>query len=218
MNIPPPKLPTISKEATLPALRKRSITLAACLTLVLGGRLAGAATITFSELPNQPVNGLTFQNIAFGFTVGSLASTDARYNSVALGSNTTLNLQAGTLEGDASGLLTLDFIQPISDLTFDLARLTSQNLTGATVSLFDSSLTGFASTPVSVSKLVTFSEGQFAYHGGTPVKRAVVSFSPAAGPRFAIDNLNTTVVPEPGTVLFGALVTSVCATARTRRR
>ena len=168
------------------------------------------------ELPNQPVNGLTFQNIAFGFTVGSLASTDARYNSVALGSNTTLNLQAGTLEGDASGLLTLDFIQPISDLTFDLARLTSQNLTGATVSLFDSSLTGFASTPVSVSKLVTFSEGQFAYHGGTPVKRAVVSFTPAGGPRFAIDNLNTTVVPEPGTALFGAFVASVCATARTR--
>ena len=212
MNIPPPKPPIMAKLATHP------VVLIACLTLAGGGRLAGAATITFNELPNQPVNGLAFQNVTFGFTVGGVGSTDAQFNSVALGSNTTLNLQAGTLEGNASGLLTLDFLQPISDLTFDLARLTAQNLTGATVSLFDSALTGFASTSVSVSKLVTFSEGQFAYHGGTPVKRAVVSFSPAAGPRFAIDNLNTTVVPEPGTVLFGAFVASVCATARTRRR
>ena len=71
------------------------------------------------------MNGLTFQNITFGFTVGGVASADSRFNSVALGT---------------------------------------------------------------------------------------------AGPRFAIDNLNTTVVPEPGTVLFGALIASVCATARTRRR
>ena len=218
MNIPPAQRPILAKEATLPALQKRSIALIACLTLAAGARLAGAATLTFSELPNQPVNGLTFQNITFGFTVGGLASTDAQYNSVALGSNTTLNLQAGTLEGNASGLLTLDFLQPLSDLTFDLARLTSQNLTGATISLFDSALTNFATTPVSVSRLVTFSEGQFAYHGGTPVKRAVLSFTPAAGPRFALDNLNTTIVPEPGTALFGAFLASVCATARTRRR
>lgn len=218
MNTPPPELPIISKAATLHVFRKRSVALIACFAFAGGVRLAGAATITFSELPNQPVNGLTFQNVTFGFTVGGLTSTDARYNSVALGANTTLNLQAGTLEGGAAGLLTLEFIEPLSDLTFDLARLTSQNLTGATVSLFDSSLTAIASTLVSVSKLVTFSEGQFAYHGGTPVKRAVVSFTPGGGPRFAIDNLNTTAVPEPGTALFGAFIASVCATARTRRR
>ena len=179
-----------------------------------------AATITFGELPSQAVNGLTFQNVSFGFTVSGLPSVDATYNSTAIGTNTTLNLQSPTLEGNANGLLTLNFAQPLSDLSFDLARLTSLTLTGATVALFDSSLTQFATTPVSVANLVTFSEGHFAYVGGTAVKRAVLSFPSNAGPRFAIDNLGYTIapVPEPGTALFGVLLMTACASVRTRRR
>ena len=115
-------------------------------------------------------------------------------------------------------MLTLDFAQPLSDLSLDFARLTSMTLTGATVSLFDSSLTGFATTPLPITNLATFSEGTISYHGGTPVKRAVLSFPAAGGPRFAIDNLSYTVVPEPGTVLFGMILVGFCGSARTRRR
>ena len=179
---------------------------------------AGAALITFAELPNQPADGVSLQGAAFHFTIGGVPSTDAQFNSVALGSNTTLNLQTSTLEGNANGELTIDFAQPISLLSFNLARLTGLTTTGATVSLFDSALAGFASTSVTIAKVVTYSEAFYSYTGSTPVKRAVVNFNAGAGPRFAIDNLAFTPVPEPGTMLVGVLLTGVCGCARQRRR
>ena len=190
-----------------------------CLLLIVEwAASADAALITFAELPNQPADGVSLQGAAFHFTIGSVTSTDARFNSVALGSNTTLNLQTSTLEGNADGVLTLDFAQPISLLSFNVARLTGATLTGATVSLFDSALVGFATTPVTISKLVTYSEALYSYTGSTPVKRAVVTFNTGAGPRFAIDNLTFTPVPEPGTMLAGLLLTGFAACARLPRR
>ena len=75
-----------------------------------------------------------------------------------------------------------------------------------------------ASTSVTIAKVVTYSEAFFSYTGSTPVKRAVVTFNAGAGPRFAIDNLAFTPVPEPGTMLVGVLLTGVCGCARQRRR
>ena len=210
----PLNMKTIPPE---PTSHPKSLTLILALFLA-GAGPAWAATIAFDELPAQAVNGLTFQNVSFKFSLAGVPSTDATFNSNALGANTTLNLQSPTLEGNASGLLTLDFAQPISIFSFDLARLTSQNLPGATVSLFDSSLTEFAVTPVSVAKIATFSEGHFAYTGGTAVRRAVLSFPAAAGPRFAIDNLISSVIPEPGSMLFGLGLAAFCASVRRRSR
>ena len=193
--------------------------LAACLLLaVAAAGSARAALIKFDELPTQTLNGISLQGVAFKFELSGAVSTDATFNSIALGANTTLNLQSPTAEGNASGVLTLDFAQPVSLLSFDVARLTSLTLPGATVSLFDSALAGFATTPVTISNLATFSEGKFSYVGSTPVKRAVVTFNAGAGPRFAMDNLAFTPVPEPGTMLAGVLLTGVCACARQRRR
>ena len=179
---------------------------------------ARAALIKFDELPSQTLNGVSLQGVAFKFEIGGAVSTDAQFNSTAIGANTTLNLQSPTAEGNANGVLTLDFAQPVSLLSFHVARLTSLTLTGATVSLFDPALAGFATTPVTVSNLATFSEGLFSYVGSTPVKRAVVTFNPGAGPRFVLDNLGFTPVPEPGTLLAGLLLTGVCACARAPRR
>ena len=214
----PPKIvrtPSMNSFPVAPLFIHR-IAAAACLLLPIAS--AHAVLVQFNELPNQPADGVSLQGVAFHFTIGGSVSTDARFNSVALGSNTTLNLQTSTLEGSADGVLTLDFAKPISLLSFNLARLTGATLTGATVSLFDSALTGFATTPVTISKLVTYSEALYSYTGSTPVKRAVVTFNPGAGPRFAIDNLAFTPVPEPGTFLAGVLLTGVCACARQRRR
>src|SRR5262249_7821398 len=36
--------------------------------------------LTFDELPFQPVNGLTYQGVTFGFTINGVASTDAHYH------------------------------------------------------------------------------------------------------------------------------------------
>ena len=180
---------------------------------------AGAALITFDELPTQPANGVSLQGAAFSFTIGGVPSSDAQFNSLAF-ANTTLNLQTSTLAGNAGGALTIDFAQPISLLSFNLARLTDLTATGATVSLFDAALIGFASTSVTIAKVVTNSEAFYSYSGSTPVKRAVLTFNAGAGPRFAIDNLTFTpvAVPEPGTFLVGVLLTGVCGCARQRRQ
>lgn len=194
--------------------------LAAWLLLAVAGEgRARAALIVFDELPTRPANGLVLQDVTFGFTVGGVASADALFNSNALGTNTTVNLQSPTLEGNANGVLTFDFAQPVSDVSFHVARLTGLTLTGATVALFDPSLNGFATTPVTVAKVMTYSEGFFSYSGGPSVERVVVTFDAGAGPRFAIDNLAFTVaVPEPGTTLLGLLVTGAYAGARRFRR
>ena len=190
------------------------------LLAVAGEGRAGAVMIAFDELPTQPANGLSFQGVTFGFQIGGTGSVDALFNSNALGANTTANLQSPTLEGNANGLLTLDFAQPVSDLSFHVARLTALTLTGATVTLFDPSLNGFATLPVTVARLMTYSEGFFSYGGGLPVARWSVAFNAGAGPRFAIDNLAaTTAVPEPGAMLLGLLPAAVGAgTRRFRRR
>ena len=192
---------------------------ASLLLAVIAEGNARAALIAFDELPSQPVNGLVLQDVTFGFKVGGVGSADALFSSNALGANTTVNLQSPTLEGNANGVLTLDFAQPVSDLSFHVARLTGLTLTGATVVLFDPSLNGFATTPVPVARLLTYSEGFFSYSGGPSVERVVVSFAAGAGPRFAIDNLAfTTAVPEPGTMLLGLLVVGAWAGARRSRR
>ena len=192
---------------------------AACLLLALASATgARGALIKFDELPNQTLNGVSLQGVAFKFEIGGAASVDAQFNSTALGANTTINLQSPTAEGNANGVLTLDFAQPVSLFSFNVARLTGLTLPGATVSLFDPALAGFATTTVTVSNLATFSEGLFSYTGATPVKRAVVTFNAGAGARFALDNLGFTPVPEPGTLLAGLLLTGVCACARAPRR
>ncbi len=193
----------------------------ACLLLSIAwASSAGAALITFDELPSQPADGVSLQGADFQFTIGGIPSTDAQFNSLAFGSNTTVSLQGSTLAGSATGVLTIDFAQPISLLSFNLARLTNLTTTGATVSLFDSALTGFASTSVTIGNVVTFSEAFYSYSGSTPVKRAVLTFNAAAGPRFAIDNLAFTpqAVPELGTFLAGVLLTGVCGCVRQRRQ
>ena len=72
---------------------------------------------------------------------------------------------------------------------------------GFVVNLFDSSLTPIGTYPVNTFPLIVFTEAGFSY-AGTPVGRAVVTFTPSAG-RFALDNLH--FVPEPSSLAFAAL-------------
>jgi hypothetical protein len=59
-------------------------------------------TLQFNELPAQtPVNGVSVLGVTFGFQVGGLPSTDARYNVGGPGNITFL--QGTVLEGNASG-------------------------------------------------------------------------------------------------------------------
>lgn len=158
---------------------------------------ASAITLTMDELPAQPVNGLSFSGVTFHFTIvgGGIGSTDAYYH----GTNGGIEhfVQDPSLEGNASGVLTLDFAAPTAGLQFGVARLTTQPMSpGLQVSLFDASLAPLGNFSVNTTVFTQFSEGQFT--SALTIGRAVLSF-PNAGfaPRFAIDNLTFTPVPEP---------------------
>lgn len=172
---------------------------------------ANAVTqITFDELPLQPVDGLTFGDVTFGFTVGGAPSTDANFNSFGPGLFANF-LQDPVLEGTASGILSLDFSQPVDSVSFGLARSSGATLTsGAEIRLFDSTGAGAGTLQLATapSPGFTFTEAQFSYNG-TPIQRMEIDLTTASavagGSRFAIDNLtfNTTTVSLANATLVG---------------
>ena len=196
-------------------------TLAGLILLAASAGAARGATLTFDELPAQPVHGLSTQGVAFGFEVGGSPSADATYN-VDLGLGTTGVLEDSVLEGDALGLLTLSFAAPTPDVSFGLALLTVADLTpGAVVGLYDAGNVLLDSIALNTLGNPGFgiSEGLFAYLG-VPVSTVRIAFEGAAG-RFALDNLTFTgapgVIPEPGTVLAGVAACAFVGTHLVRR-
>ncbi len=147
------------------------------------GASAQLTTLTFDELPNQPVDGLSFMGVTFGFT-----SADATYGRD-LGVSVTF-VQDPSLEGTSLGVLTLDFDVPTPTLQFGIVRNSFDPVTpGFTVELFNPSLMSLGSTPVNTISLVGFAEAQFS-HDGPLVKRAIITFpEPLLASRFNLDNL-----------------------------
>lgn len=168
--------------------------------LLLSPVYALATLLTFDELPRQPVTGLTFNGVAFHFNVGGLNSSDANYASGGPGVGAFVH--DPSLEGNAAGVLTLDFDTPTSVLQFGLAMSTLLAVpAGLHVALFDQRLIPLGIQTVDLSRTVTFAEGRFNY-AGLPISRAIIDFDEGAASRFALDNLSFGVVPEPGTYVL----------------
>lgn len=185
---------------------KKLITICILLVLMSTGAANAAFTLTFDELPTQPVDGLSYMGITFGFKVGGSPSTDAIYNGIGPGMLT--YLQDPTLEGTTSGILTLDFATPTDQLQFGAALSSYYAATpGYTVSLYDPSYQLIGAYSGNTSPLVLWSEGQFTY-SGAPVSRAAISFNGQVASRFSVDNLTINPVdsiPAPGAVLLGSI-------------
>ena len=178
-------------------------------TLFGGANAIKAETLTFDELGSPtPVDGLTIKGVTFDFKIDGVDSTDATYNlsfdvPPEAPENFVVNLQQPFLEGNAKGVLTLDFATPISELQFAAALPILNTLApGFTVELFDPELQSLGITPVETNPLVFLSEGLFTY-SGVPVIKAVVDFDETklgfdevSPPRFIFDNLSYTSVPE----------------------
>jgi hypothetical protein len=165
--------------------------------------LVGDITITMGDLPNQPVNGLIHPTgVQFGFTVGGVANSDARYASGGPGSTTFV--QDPSIEGTTAGVLSVIFPSPTPMIRFGVARLTGGTIAnGAAVQLFSAANFSLGITNLPMTEMPTFAEAQFAY-SGPAVKRMTVDFtvSPvSASPRFAFDNL-VFRVPEPGSAVM----------------
>lgn len=145
-------------------------------------------TLTMDDLPFQPVDGLGVGGVTFGFAIGGVPSSDASYG--AFGPGIQHFAQDPVIEGTTQGMLTLNFAVPTAVLECDVTLSNSGTLMpGFSLQLFDARLTSLGVTDVDTSQPSddSFSGGHFTY-SGTPVLRAIVSFSQAAG-RFAFDNL-----------------------------
>jgi len=168
----------------------RKLSLIFCMLMVLAySREAGAVpvTLTFDELPFQPVDGLSSMGVTFHFTVNGVPSTDANYNSG--GPGTITYVQDPSLEGDAAGILKLDFEVPTPLLQVGVALNTFAPLAaGCSIELFDSDLVSMGVIDLATASIISFTESRFGYQG-RPLSRAAISFNSAMAARFALDNL-----------------------------
>ncbi len=194
---------------------KKSGAILVLAVLMSAGTVQAASTLTFDELPLQSVDGLSYEGVTFGFAVDGSPSTDAYYG--AIGPGTLTYLQGRSLEGNARGILTLDFASPTNLLEFGIVLNTRGSVTGAyTVELFDKSLGSIGIMSENTNPLIYWSEGKFSY-SGTLVSRAVIDFNEQHARRFAIDNLSTNTIPAPGAILLGSIGVSCVGWLRRRK-
>lgn len=144
-------------------------------------------TLTFDELPSQPVDGLSVNGVTFDFDLGA----DARYGSSGPGS--ILYVQDPSLEGNSYGALTLTFDQPTTVLEFGIARscFGCTLAPGVAVELFKPGGHDRSDRIITMttSPHGSFSQALFSY-SGPAIQKAVVRFpSPEQAFRFALDNL-----------------------------
>ncbi len=200
---------------------KKLVLICMVIGLTSVGVANAAVTLTFDELPTQPVNGLTYKGVTFGFTVGGSPSTDALYSDVGPGLITFL--QDTTLEGNSAGILTLDFAQPTDMLQFGIALNSfDPALPGYSVQLFGDSLAWVASLSQNTYPLMIWSEDLFSY-SGAPITRAIIDFNEQAAGRFALDNLtfnpvgSINAIPAPGAILLSSIGVGFVSWLRRRR-
>ena len=190
---------------------------AICILLVLmsTGAANAAFTLTFDELPTQPVDGLSYMGITFGFEIAGIPSNDATYNGIGPGMLT--YLQDPTLEGNAAGILSLDFATSTNQLQFGVALNSYDVVTpGYTVTLYDPSDVLIGAYSKNTYPLVLWSEDQFTY-SGTAVSRATIGFNNRVANRFSVDNLTVNSVPAPGAILLGSIGVSLVGWLRRRK-
>ncbi len=188
---------------------------------------ADALPLTFdaSEIGgfSLPVNGLaSVMGVTFRFTIGGSASDAAEYGAtpLELAGDVTDFVTPGVLEGDSEGILTLEFDSPATSFSFGFAMDESFATQSNPVKGFDIEFLDEIGTPLGPSTDVMifiqptggnlWAEVQYSYSGAA-VKTAVLDFNEGAFPDrtvFWLDNMDFTLVPEPGTFLMlgGGLV------------
>lgn len=174
----------------------------------LPARAAAPTTITFTELPATAADNVSLLGATFDFKVGAVDSTDATFGAIGIADASSLvGLSDPVLEGNASGVLSIDFSAPATDVSFNVARSTGNPVTnGVRVTLFDTNLNVISTTNVNLIPQLIFAEGTFSYTGTTGVRRMQLDFTSASalsgGSRFALDNLSFNLggAPTPGTL------------------
>lgn len=168
----------------------------------------GATILNFNEVPETIANGFSLQGVTFGFKVAGLESADATFGASIAPTGTFQNLSSPVLEGNAAGILNIDFESPATNVSFAVARFANTNvLNGVRVSLFDSSLNLISTMPLNLAITQVGPEALFSYNGTTGVRRVRLDFTTVSatvgGGRFAIDNLAYTLGSPSNPIAFG---------------
>ncbi len=161
-------------------------------------------TITFDELPNQTSSSFTVEGATLSFAVNGTPSSTLQFN--ASGPTGTTFLNGAVLIGNTNGVLTIDFANPVSNVSFGVARNVATALpNGLSVEVFDANLNSISRTNLALTPLTSINpEAQFSYNGPS-VSRLQLDFttvsSAIGGNLFAIDNLRTddSIVSGPTT-------------------
>jgi hypothetical protein len=194
--------------------------------LISAASLANAAfatdltTITFDELPQQPLNGVSIKGVAFEFTGSDAQTPVALFGATRLSFADSKLLSAPWIEAPAISGLTMRFAQPTPSLSFALGfNGGAPKSPGYTVNLF-SGATQIGSVPVSTAiggtSPFSLNEGQFNYNDPSrPLTSITVTFpQPPAGDIFVVDNI--ALVPEPS--VTGLLILGTISVAGIYRR
>ena len=179
---------------------------------------AEPVTLTFNELTNRAVNGVSIAGVTLSFTINGIASDQATYGATLPGSTT--NVSPPALVGSTAGTLVLNFAQATDLLRFGITFNSFNTLDpGVTVQLFNSSLTVIGTINVRTLATTSFTEALF-NQSGLLISRAVLTFNPTVS-TFALDNLsfNSVAIPEPAAlILLGSGLAALAALTKKRKK
>jgi hypothetical protein len=227
-RLPQYPLPVFGKTTYAPADYRRWLYHKAAATCLAGLLLVFAPTtatpqaaflITFNELSERPLDGVSVDGVTFHFNGSSPDSPQGLFGTTSLSYGHTVLMNAPWAEGSSDGRLRLDFANPATRLSFDTGLTTTAPLVeGFRVDFYQGThLIDTIGVATSVNGLnpLQFSEAEFSYVSpGVPFTSASITFSP--GLNFVFDNLSCTVVPEPESLAFSLATLAVITLARRR--
>ena len=161
--------------------------------------IAATITLTMTEVPTQPIDGLTVSkgglNFSFTNPAGSL-----EYNSG--GPGTISFVQDPSIAGRSSQF-SVTFSATVWSVQFGLAEnIGSIGGQLATIDLFNGGAVPFATSSLNASLVDPFAEGAFSFSGGPLTSIRITPNS--AAPVVAFDNLTVETTPEPESVALTA--------------
>lgn len=150
-----------------------------------------------------PIDGQTIGGVDFSFSIDGNPSDAAVVDS---GPGDTNNIQVANIEGDATGVLSLEFATPQLRIGYGWAMSTTPGGIGSTeVMLFDQTDNLLGTVMMEGNPDPDFVGGFLGAQSSQPFSRANISFS-GNGPRFALDNVRFEAVPEPASLALMLLV------------
>jgi hypothetical protein len=178
-----------------------------------------ATTITFDELSERPLDGVSLKGVTFHSTGSNSDFPQALFGTTQMDFGETKIMSAPWAAGSTSGELTVDFLSPVSSISFDAGVTTTLTLAdGFHVSLYSGSklvdMIVVATAPGGPGPFA-FSEAAFAFSQDVPLTSMTITFASAGN--YAFDNLTYSAVPEPGTILLLAIPLLALFVVRGRR-